>query len=199
MSKNSVFNQLSLVFNVPTQDAYRHEIQEHQFSADVSVKPLYDLLGPMGCRLQGIFRRMELAEGVIERMKRLNPTQCDLIHNAFGLLHGTPVLEEAPERLYVAHCQEIVHRLTEKVDTRLATMSELIAAISGVSLITPLKRHAIYLYWDLFQLVFPDEAPWLFGDNDPVAADEWDKRLADDLRAGLGAKLTDASRILKSI
>lgn len=194
MSKNSCINQLSLLFDVPASFAD----SRHRHDTAAPAEALYSLLGPMGHRLREIFHRMQLAEEVIEEMKRLNPRHRDLIHNTFGLLYGTAVLEEAPERLYIAHCQELIHRVIEEGDTRVATISELIAAIRGVSLITPLKRHAVYLYWELFQILFPDEASGVFGGNDPVMADEWDKRQAGDLRTGLLAKLADPNRTLKA-
>ncbi len=194
MSKNSCINQLSLLFDVPASFADSKHCHGTQLGTAASAEALYNLLGPMGHRLRGIFHRMQLAEEVIEEMKRLNPAHRDLIHNTFGLLYGTPVLEEAPERLYIAHCQELIHRAIAQGDTRVATISELITAIRGISLITPLKRYAVYLYWELFQVVFPGEAPGVFGGNDPVMADEWDKRQADDLRIGLLAKLADPNR-----
>ena len=200
MSNTSLFGQLSLIFDPSdstTDSGSKKPVNSDSICSTSAAQALYDLLGPMGHRLHGIFHRMQIAEKVIDHMKQLNPKHCVLIHQAFGLLYGTAVLEEAPEKLYIAHCQELIHRLIEHEDTRPATMAELISAIQGVSLITPLKRHAIYLYWELFQLVFPDEAPLIFGNNDPIFADEWDRRQAEELQAGLSSKLTVPDRILK--
>ena len=197
MTKPSFFGQLSLFFDAPSVASEFSEGQSEPLCTTQTTRALYELLGPFGHRLQGIFHRMQLAEGVIEDMKRLNPRHADRIHNAFSILYGTPVLEEAPERLYIAHCQELIHRIVEEEDTRTATMAELIAAIRGVSLITPLKRHVIYLYWELFQLLFPGEASSLFGNDDPILADEWDRRQAEELRAGLSVQLSDPQRVVK--
>ncbi len=202
MSENILFSPLSLVFDGLTSPS-QPVTQDSSLAEDaneLALNALYELIGPSGGRIRDLFHRMKLAEDVIEQLKRLNPHKAELIHMSFCLMCATPVLEEAPERLYIAHCQELAHRVAEGEDTRAATMSELIAAIHGVSLITPVKRYVIYLYWELFQLVFPEEASTLFKDKDqaPIVADEWDKQQAAELRAGLSRELTIPNRVLKS-
>lgn len=154
------------------------------------------LLGPsLGGAIETAFQCMEFAEEEIAAAKTRHPLDGDLIHRAFSVLCPSEPLRTAGEKLYRAHCQELIERIREGRDTRAATKAELIAVLSALSLQAPLDRSTSFLYWELFGALFPRAAETLREETGPVAADAFDKDQARELERKLSRRLAVPSRV----
>jgi hypothetical protein len=200
MADDTIFRQLAFDFGPAIRDGPTPgEILGIPEAFFAPGQTLYKLLGPLGSFVRSIFERIEIAEGVIDEKKTARPLQADRIDRSFSLLCGTEVLEEAPHRLYRKHCEELIDRVVAGADTRPPTKAELIAAISGITFITPVKRHVTCLYWRIFTELFPADAQRIEdGDlSDTMIFSSYEQREADELMLGLSRRLTTADRILR--
>ena len=154
------------------------------------------LLGPsLGSAIENAFRCMEFAEDEIAAAKARHPLDAELIHRTFSVLCPSEPLRAAGEKLYRAHCQELIERVREGKDARAATKAELIAVLSALSLQAPLDRSATFLYWELFGVLFPSASEKLREEVGPVTADVSDKDQACELERKLCRKLSVPARV----
>lgn len=139
------------------------------------------------------FRRMEIAEREIARAKEEFPLLATQIHESFRALCPTEPLRRLSDKVYRHHCRELLERVASGRDLRPGTDAELVAVISEASLAAPPDRATTYLYWQLFERVFPGEAGVIREDLGPVHADDYDRVRAKELEQSLRRKLA-ASR-----
>ena len=152
---------------------------------------------PLATHLEILFECMELAEKEIASAKQRSPEHAERLHTAFlALQPSTPLLHRCPERLFRAHCRELLERVTKSHDLRPATTAEVVAVLSAMSLEHPLDRPATVLYWEGFTALFPEEATRVRAEIGPVAADSRDRECARELEAKLRKKLAVPSRTL---
>ncbi len=135
------------------------------------------------------FRCMEIAEEEISAAKARRPLLATQLHDGFRELCPPQVLREAGERLYRAHCRELLDRIATGSPLRPATTAELLAVLQAMSLAAPLERAATVLYWDRFGELFPADAARIRSEVGPLAADSYDQVRAKELEAKLRRQL----------
>jgi hypothetical protein len=79
-------------------------------------------------------------------------TIAERIGASFALLRPTHPLMERNDRLYRAHCKELLDRVAVGADTRPGTAAECCVALSQVSLQVPLSTSAAGLYARMWRL-----------------------------------------------
>lgn len=166
-----------------------------------NTKPLdaRTLLGAgLGGAIESVLQCMELAEEEIAAAKGAHPLAADLTHRAFAIMCPSAVLRDGGEKLYRAHCRELLERVHLEKDTRPGTTAEVVAVLSTISFRAPLDRHATVLYWQLFEELFPGEAERIRGEAGAYSADAFDREQARVLEEKLRRKLRVASRVLDS-
>lgn len=114
----------------------------------------------LGVDVAGIFDQMDWAEQEIQAAMRRHPQHADAINDSFGLLLPNSGLERmSSERVYRAHCREILDRVAAGEDTRLGTAAEVCCVLLKTSLRTPIRSEAMGLYLRMwFAAAFPDVA-----------------------------------------
>ncbi|QXJ25947.1 hypothetical protein AGRA3207_007516 [Actinomadura graeca] len=93
---------------------------------------------------------------------------------SFRLLPPQHALIHQNETLYRVHCQEILHRVAARQDTRPGTDVEILAVLHDVSLRTPIRGHAVGLYFRILQRRFPAWARQIF-ENLPLEIDDYER------------------------
>ena len=124
----------------------------------------------------------------IERWPLREPT----LHIGFALLHPGGVLADCPERIYRAHCRELLERIaTGEGDTRDATDAEVLWVLCKTSLVVSMTAESNALYRRLFRSCFPGEIPDIV-----EVEDSWDVHQpgVDDLLADARRKLRQSDR-----
>jgi hypothetical protein len=105
--------------------------------------------------MAGAFERMEWAEEEIAAAQARHPRHADRIWHSFSLLVPNSGLERMSyERVYRAHCREILDRVAAGEDTRLGTAvfaGEICCALLDTSLLAPLTSAATGLYMRMYQ------------------------------------------------
>lgn len=154
--------------------------------------------GAVKARLDSLFRCMELAEEAITAAKARTPEHATQLHAAFRALQPSePILASGAEKLYPAHCHELLDRVAAGEDLRAATTAEVLGALSVASLEFPLDRPMTYLYWQLFSQLFPADAVAVGSGLEPIAADSTDRERARSFEARLRRKLAVKERSAK--
>ncbi|GAB3162058.1 hypothetical protein GCM10027258_80310 [Amycolatopsis stemonae] len=98
------------------------------------------------------FERMEWAEEEIAAAQARHPQQASRIWHSFSLLVPNSGLERMSyERVYRAHCREILDRVAADEDTRPGTAAEICCAMLNTSLLAPLTSAATGLYMRMYQ------------------------------------------------
>lgn len=145
------------------------------------------------------FDNMEEAEDQLYMGYGRYPDRAQVIDRVFPALYSTQVIRTAGYNTYLAHIRELINRVGEgNEDLTTATDAEVIAAIHGISLITPTKPFVGRGYWYLFQRIFPRQAKVLAGDMEIFEMPKWDydKEQVFDFIGGLRKKLTVKDRAL---
>ncbi|MGW4528852.1 hypothetical protein [Amycolatopsis sp. NPDC004378] len=102
--------------------------------------------------MAGAFERMEWAEEEIAAAQARHPRQASQIWHSFSLLVPNSGLERMSyERVYRAHCREILDRVAAGEDTRPGTAAEICCAMLNTSLLAPLTSAATGLYMRMYQ------------------------------------------------
>lgn len=145
------------------------------------------------------FELMDIAEDEIARMKELYPDKIEMIHRSFTILRPTIYLQEVSKEVYRSHIKELLMRVVNGQDTRVATDAELMSILSGATFGAPLNRTGTGLYVRLFRRIFPD---FMFGEsmsdetlNDKYYED-WDGQL-DEVDSRERKKLFSDWRIIE--
>lgn len=136
------------------------------------------------------FRRMDIAEDEIREAKTYYPELAQRIDRAFRHLCPTPPLANVGDTLYRHHCSEIIDRIIHRCDVKPGTRAEIIGALSGASLKSPLDRTACLLYEKLFAELFPAKARAFQIDHSRI--DEFEQSEMNALRIELARKLSCA-------
>ena len=119
--------------------------------------------------LERCFSNMEEAEDQIYMGFGRYPHRAQQIDRLFPAMYMTNVLQTGGYNLYVAHLIQLVNRVGEGCDTvSIATDAEVLAAIHGISLITPTKKFVGQGYWHLFQKLFPRKSRQLKEEIGPI-------------------------------
>lgn len=121
----------------------------------------------LGSTIAHAFRCMEIAEEEIAAAKVRFPLVASQLHDGFRELCPPVVLREAGERLYRAHCREMLARIAGGTPVGPATTAEILAVLQAMSLAAPLERAATALYWERFAETFPADAARLRSETAP--------------------------------
>jgi len=116
-----------------------------------------ELIGPrFSDALDRLFRAMEIAEEEITRAQERWPGKREEIWDTFKYLSlGTCSIPEGySDRVYRAHCREILERVAGGEDLRPGTDAECMVALCEMSQMTPLEWDAAALYQRLFERRF---------------------------------------------
>lgn len=156
-------------------------------------RSLADLLPPpAGRAIADAFRRMSIAEEEICAAKARHRRSASRLHTAFRYLCPPAALMGLDDRIYRAHCREILDRVAARADLKLGTAAEVIAALSQASLTAPPSRVELLLYSELFDRLFPAESTALLTDRWPSEPDAYEReemrRLEQRLRRRLSAE-----------
>ncbi len=157
---------------------------------------------PNGSRLLRCFDNMEEAENQIYNGFCRWPDEAEVIDRVFPALYSTEILGTTGYNLYVAHMIELIDRVgSGNHDLETATDGEVIAAIHGISLITPTRKFVGQGYWHLFQKIFPGKARELYEDMQIFAMPEHDyeREQVIDFIELLRKKLRVKGRALSSV
>lgn len=123
---------------------------------------LDEVLGSAAATIRSTFRAMEIAEEEIAAAKERYPLAATAIHEAFAILCPNELLRQASVRLYRAHCTELLDRVAanpQGPDLSEPTAAELCAAMSKLSLATPLSHDYVVAYGEVFRRAFPEAEP----------------------------------------
>jgi hypothetical protein len=164
----------------------RQPRKTNEVQLDQIVKDTESLLG-------NIFDRMELAEEEIAQAMREDPRNAELYNSSFKLLVPTETL--ISDLLYQRHCQEMLYRVVEELDTRPGTDAEVLGALSEASHHAPMNTSGLLAYARMFRNCFPDlteEADAL----DKAAGHERYPGSVDELIETCRKKLTVKERVL---
>ena len=158
----------------------------------------------LGSELSGvissIFKRMDIAEDEIAKGQKRWPKSKDVIWGAFGALVATDPIREFPDKLYRAHCAELIDRVGDwwlvddkdaKIDLSLATDAELCGACSTASLGVPLSQDAQLAYINAFERIFGEDIL----DHEWASREQWPGH-AEEAERKLKSKLVQEWRIL---
>lgn len=123
----------------------------------VAITATIEALDPDGRRgtISGVFDQVEICESTIAGARRDHPEHDAALWNSFELLMPSPLLHEAPEPVYRAHCAELLDRVRQGQDTTLGTKAEIVMSLSESSLRSPLTHTASVLYARLFREILP--------------------------------------------
>lgn len=111
------------------------------------------LLGHTG--ISRIFDQMDWAEDEIKEAMKRHPDSADVLYHSFTIMTATT--DFFGEKLYRAHCGQLLDRLAAGGDVKAGTDAEMIAACSATSQITPLTTAATALYLRVWNRTFLDE------------------------------------------
>jgi len=112
------------------------------------------LIGPrFSNALDRLFRAMEIAEEEIAKAQERWPGKKEELWSAFRYLGtGTCSIPGGyADRVYRAHCREILERIVRGEDLRPGTDAECMVALCEMSQVTPLHFPAVCLYRKLFE------------------------------------------------
>lgn len=120
--------------------------------------PMLDKMAPiLGPDVTSMFRLMSHAEEVIAEEVAIDPTHEPQIQSSFCLLCPRMTLFGGKNpNLYRHHCREIIARVVLKEDTRPGTKAEVLATLSGLSMISTLVDSAHRLMEDLMAEILPE-------------------------------------------
>lgn len=149
-----------------------------------------ELGGPANV-LSRVFSEMEWAEDEIAQAQKRHPAKAALLWEQFMLMHTDVPLPG--ERVYRAHCRELLERVAAGGDTRPPTDAELCGAYCQASLAGPPPHGAVVAYMRAFTRLFPGEARELFKDVD--AHEQIGGFEADQTERDLRRKLTVKDRV----
>ncbi len=145
-----------------------------------------EVFGSAAATIRSTFRAMEIAEEEISAAKKRHPLAAAAIHEAFRILCPSDLLREASDRLYGAHCRELLDRVaanSQGPDLSRPTAAELCAALSQLSAAGPLSHDYVVAYGEVFRRAFPDAEPVNgFGDLPESYPGRTDEILADVAR-----------------
>lgn len=102
-----------------------------------------------------IFGSIDSAEAEIKVAMRRNPDVSDLLFGTFLSLR--PLIPFCSDKLYRAHCQELLARVVAQADLAQPTKAEMLELLQRVSAFIPFHSHAGALYRRVFEEVFPHE------------------------------------------
>ena len=215
MQENSIYTQLTLDFpnaveTVDSQniiqlrpaEAVFKSVEKRGREAESRFTAFFSKYLPHADRLLRSFDNMEEAEDQIYAGFGRYPEQAQLIDRVLPALYSTNVLATTGYDLYVAHIKCLIDRVGQgDTDVSVATDAEVIAAIHGISLITPTKKFVGQGYWLLFQRLFPGKARELGDDMDIFAMPKWEyeREQVFDFVEGIRRKLRIQGRKISSL
>lgn len=137
--------------------------------------------------LESTFAHVKIAEEEIVKFRGTDEVdRDDPIWKAFPLLAATDDLMRT-EFIYRAHCQEILRRVRDGVDTRPATDAEMSCGISHASMNVPLNGATVLVQARIFHRTYPEKFPLLGYDldsNEKVHGVEADELMHELRRKG---------------
>lgn len=108
----------------------------------------------LGGVISSTFYLMEVAEEEIRAAQKRNPDHTAAIWEAFRFLTPSEALRARGDRLYRAHCREILERIVNGQDLRPPTKAEKLGALAEVSFRFPLNNDLTFVYTRLFVDLF---------------------------------------------
>jgi hypothetical protein len=147
---------------------------------------LFDALGPeISISLRSVFGLMLVAEDEIALSQAKLPKEArdlrEALHQCFlPLAPSDPV--QMSEKLYRAHCRELLARIVSGSRLEPATDAEVVGVLSGVSLRVMLRSEAMLLYRVLFRRLFPEQADSALGEPNADERDAWCLEQANRVR-----------------
>lgn len=109
--------------------------------------------------IQSSMAHIKIAEDEIAKAKGRYPAEThQKIWAAFRQLQPRAHALAAREKLYRAHCRELIHRVVRGEDLRPGTKAEALLVLIETSLVGPLNEPGFALYSKLFSDLFPDDA-----------------------------------------
>ena len=114
-------------------------------------------MGAAGNVLLDLFECIGKAEEIIAQMMAEYPDHRDEIWKSFSILRTTEPLRGKSMGLYEHHCRELIWRVINNEDVKLATDAELAGFLSDLSCKAPLNIDCVHVFHDLFQRIFPDK------------------------------------------
>lgn len=140
-------------------------------------------------RVSALFDKMEIAENEIAKAKERYPEDAERLHDCFKLMCPSAPLSDRPDKLYRAHCRELLERVHNNIDARPGTAAEVLAIMSTWSLEHMPDHNAVALMGRLFAQVFPEQDAY----ND-APLEMW-KGAADELYSKLQKKAAVDTRM----
>jgi hypothetical protein len=104
------------------------------------------------------FGLMEIADDEIVRAQKRWPDRADQIDEGFSILCPSPCLMNVNEKIYRAHCAELLDRVARNQDTGTATDAEILWSLSQLSQSAPLNHDASAAFRQLFEKVMGFDA-----------------------------------------
>lgn len=108
--------------------------------------------------LGAIFQQMEWSEDEVRAAMGRDPEHADQLWHSFSILTPTSDTLGGGERLYRAHCQELLQRVSAGTDTRPPTLAEMAACCCDTSQLAPMTTAGTGLYLSIFNRLFPSDA-----------------------------------------
>ena len=109
------------------------------------INDINEVIAGISSALGPLFDAMIWAEDEIDAAMHRHPSAAGRIHRSFLLLRPTqPLMRTA--MVYRSHCRELLDRVARGEDTRPGTAAECCIALSGTSLLAPLRGSAVGLY-----------------------------------------------------
>lgn len=163
----------------------------------MTLQDVFDNFGPVKNVFTRAFEDMAIAEEEIRRAKQVHPEHSEDMEKAFILLKRTDVLKS--EELYRRHMREILKRVANGQDCRLATKAEVLASLSEFSLQQVVNKAGSLVMAQLMETVMGDVAGVLdvvSGLRASAGREEYAGETREAI-AHLQQKVTDKERVFK--
>lgn len=138
--------------------------------------------GSLAKAVMQTLKLMGAAEEEIARAERAYPDAAPRLSRAFPLLYPYELARFGSERVYRAHCREILVRVARGEDVNPGTDAECLAALSLGSLKAPLDSGHLAAMERVFASVFPEDR------SERLGRESWPGEV-DEILAGLRKRI----------
>ncbi|NYH77174.1 hypothetical protein FHR84_000488 [Actinopolyspora biskrensis] len=142
-----------------------------------------------------VFEQMSWSEDEIRTAQQRHPHAADTLHHSFTLLRPTSERMNT-EFVYRGHCRELLDRVATGKDTRPGTAAEIVIALCGVAMATPINTAAEGLVFRMWATAFPEQSEI---DTNRQHRERLHGARIDDAESLMRTKLTVADRALGPI
>lgn len=116
---------------------------------------LSELVNSVRRELAPVFDMMEWGEDEISQARQRHPDHEDMLYHSFSLLNRAHDGMGA-EFVYRSHARELLERVADRTDTRLATDAEMIVVLCSAAQVAPLNATGMGLVFRLWHHAFPN-------------------------------------------